>query len=282
MMKRTLAAFAAAALVVVPTAASAQDATGQVTVVHGIPNETLGGDSNVDVYANGDYSAPLLGGDDDFVFEDVVGPVELPAGDYELEVYPDGADPESTDPALATDGPITLPGGANVSIVAHLTEGGDPTLSVFVNDTSQTAAGQARLTVRHTAAAPAVDILAGDTAVFEGLANPNEEVADVDAGDYPDVRINAAGTDTTALELGDVTLAEGTNTIVFAIGSLDDGNLTAAVQSIDGLHSAPSGVPSGSAGLADTGLPLWVTALMALGLGLLATPAVAAVRARRR
>jgi hypothetical protein len=49
------------------------------------------------------------------------------------------------------------------------------------------------------------------------------------------------------------------------------------VQTFTGLHSSPSGVPGGSAGLAtdDAGLPLPVVALTALGLG------VAALGARR-
>ena len=49
-----------------------------------------------------------------------------------------------------------------------------PTATLFTNDISTTAAGEGRLTVRHVAAAPAVDILAGGTAVVEDLTNPNE------------------------------------------------------------------------------------------------------------
>lgn len=40
----------------------------------------------------------------------------------------------------------------NFTAVAHLTESGDPTATLFTNDTVPTAAGQRRLTVRHVAA----------------------------------------------------------------------------------------------------------------------------------
>jgi hypothetical protein len=39
-------------------------------------------------------------------------------------------------------------------------------ITPFVNDVSRTAAGTARLVVRHTKAAPAVDVRVGDQPVF--------------------------------------------------------------------------------------------------------------------
>src|SRR5690606_4548239 len=129
----------------------------------------------------------------------------------------------------------------------------------FVNDISQTAAGEARLTVRHAAAAPAVDIRAGGSAVIEGLTNPNEQVLDLPAGTVS-ADVVLSGTEDVVLGPADVNLAEGTNTIVYAWGSAADGNLDLAVQTIDGLHSSPEGVPSGQGGLADS------NALMILAL----------------
>ena len=48
----------------------------------------------------------------------------------------------------------------------------------------------------------------------------------------------------------DLTVAEGVNTIAYAWGSLEDGNLALATQTVEGLHSSPSGVPAGLSGLA--------------------------------
>jgi hypothetical protein len=118
--------------------------------------------------------------------------------------------------------------------------------------------------VRHVAAAPAVDVRAGETPVFEGLTNPNEAKADVDAGTVS-ADVVLAGTDTVAIGPADLDLGEGTNTIVYAWGAAADENLKLAVQTIDGLHSAPGGVPSGTGGLVGDGLPLPLITLALLG-----------------
>jgi hypothetical protein len=75
--------------------------------------------------------------------------------------------------------------------------------------------------------------------------------------------VTLAGTNKVAIGPADLDLAEGTNTIVYAWGSAEDGNLDLAVQTIDGLHSAPSGVPGGEAGLAPEsgGIPAWTVGL---------------------
>jgi hypothetical protein len=74
-----------------------------------------------------------------------------------------------------------------------------------------------------------------------------------------------AGTDTVAIGPADLTLAEGTTNIVYAWGA--EGGYQLAVQTISGAHSAPSGVPGGSAGLVDeSAFPAPVAALSVIGL----------------
>jgi hypothetical protein len=87
-----------------------------------------------------------------------------------------------------------------------------------------------------------------------------------------------AATGTTAPVIGpaDLDLAEGVSTIVYAWGSLDAGNLQLAVQTIDGPHAAPGGVPSGELGLAadDPSPVAWLggaALVAALGAVLLTT-----------
>ena len=253
-MRRTTAATGTAALVALVAApmapaSAADEAT--VSVLHGVPGLT------VDVYANGEELIP------DFAPGTLTDPLSLPAGSYDLQVFADGDTPDSADPAIEANG-VEVPAGANATVVAHLDADGNPTLSLFANDVSSTAAGDARLTVRHTAAAPAVDVRADGDVLIEGLTNPDESSADVPAGGYT-ADVVLAGTEDVALGPADLDLAEGTSTIVYAWGSAEDGNLDLAVQTIDGLHSAPAGVPGGEAGLApeSTGIPTW-----ALGLGL--------------
>jgi len=248
-MRTTARIFLVALMVLALPAGSAfaQTTDGTVTVLHGIP-----GDAGfpVDIYVNSDYSAPFI---EALAFGQFAGPVELPAADYSIEIYPSGADPTSTDPAL---GPlaVTLPAGANATIEAHLDTNGAPTATVFVNDISEIAAGEARVTVRHTAAAPTVDVLANGAALFTQLSNPNGASADVPAGIYS-VEVVPTGATGPVVFQSDVTLAAGASTIVYAIGSLDDGSFTVAVQTISGLGAAPSGVPTGTGGMAADSLP---------------------------
>jgi hypothetical protein len=65
--------------------------------------------------------------------------------------------------------------------------------------------------------------------------------------------VAAAGTTTPVIGPADVTVAEGTHTVVYAWGSLAENTLQLAVQNIEGLHSAPAGVPGARAGAADAG-----------------------------
>lgn len=266
---RTLGSAAGAvgvtgALVLFATPAAADDMA-TVSVLHGVP------DTPVDVYANGER---LI---DDFQPGTLTDPLELPAGSYDLALFPADAADGSGTPLLSADG-VSVPAGANATVVAHLGEDGSPLLTPFVNDTSAVPAGQARVTVRHTAAAPAVDVRAGGSPVIQGLTNPNEETLTVPAGTIS-ADVVVAGTDTVAIGPADLTLAEGATTIVYAWGSADAG-YELAVQTISGAHSAPSGVPGGSAGLVDEGMPAPLMALSVVGLVAAGAGAVRLARSR--
>lgn len=270
-LSTVLVAMALVTLGVAP-AAFAQDATGTVTILHGVPG------LEVDVYANGD---PLLEG---FAPGDSSGATELPAGDYDVTVLPAGEDP-AADPAIAAT--LTVAEGVDATAIAHLDAEGAPTISVFENDTSQIPAGEARLVVRHTAAFGAVDVLAGGDAIVEGLENPDEAALTVPADSY-DVAVTAAGDPATEAFGGELALDEGTAYLVHAIGDPSDESFDLLVQTIDGLHTAPSGVDTGSGGLAAdgaTGIGVWpavlTIALLTLGLGI-GGPALARQRATQR
>jgi hypothetical protein len=261
---------AAAVPALLAPAAGAQEGEATVSVLHGVPDLT------VDVYANGEE---LL---TDFEPGTLTKPLTLPAGAYDLEVFPAGEGPDG-DPAIqASD--VEVPAGANATVVAHLTEEGDPTLTPYVNDTSKVPAGEARLTVRHDAAAPAVDVRAGGEPVFTGLTNPDEASAEVPAGTV-EADVVLAGTNDVAIGPADLDLAEGTQTIVYAWGSAEDGNLDLATQTVRGLHSAPGGVPAGETGQAagageDDGVPAWAVGLAAAATLGIAVSGTRLVRSR--
>jgi hypothetical protein len=229
------------------------DAT--VSVLHAIP-EGSGADV-VDVYAG---DAMLI---DNFT-PGSLETLTVPAGTYDLAVFADGETPDGGTAVLEAAG-VEVPGGANATVTANLDADGNPALNVYVNDISEVAAGESRLTVRHIAAAPAVDVRADGAVIIENLVNPDEAIVAVPAGTYS-ADVVLAGTDTVALGPADLDLAEGTNTIVYAWGSAEAGNLALATQVIDGLDGAPTGVAAGGGSTAATGqLPVWTAGLMALG-----------------
>jgi hypothetical protein len=209
-----------------------KDGKASVSVFHGVPGLT------VDVYANGKALLP------DFKPGTLTEPQSLAPGTYDIEVFADGQGPDG-DPAIRKS--VDVPAGANATLAAHLDAQGEPTLTAFVNDTSKVPAGQSRLTVRHVAAAPAVDVRAGGKPVIKGLTNPNEKSLEVPAGTVS-ADVVLAGTETVAIGPADLDLAEGANTIVYAWGSAEDKNLALKTQKISGMDSAPSGVDAGESG----------------------------------
>ncbi len=233
-MKRLLATVAGCALIagtslLAAGPASAAD-TGTVYVVHGIPGLP------VDVYVDGALAL------DNFEPSTVAGPLELPSGDHQIAITAADAT-DASSPLLTAS--ATLPAGASVSLVAHLTADGKPTVTPYVNDVSTIAAGQARLVVRHDAAAPAVDIRADGAVALAGVTNPQEGALVVPAGTVK-ADVVLAGTDTVAIGPADLNLAEGSATFVHAVGSAADGTLGLVSFVVTGLHSSPSGVPAGN------------------------------------
>ncbi|KOT30650.1 hypothetical protein ADK41_32505 [Streptomyces caelestis] len=228
-----LALGAAAPVMAAPD--KAQD-TSMVSVFHGIPGMT------VDVYANGDE---LLS---DFEPGTVTEPQSLDAGTYDIQVFEAGQGPDGT-PALEKEVKVTE--GGNATVAAHLSADGKPRLTAFTNDVSQVDAGEARLTVRHVAAAPAVDVRAGGQPVFTDLTNPDEDTAAVDAGTV-NADVVLSGTDTVAIGPADLNLDEGTSNVVYAWGSAEDKNLALATQTFNGMESTPNAVHAGGSGAAVT------------------------------
>ena len=170
MRARLLAGIAAGTLALVTLAAvpaSAADPA-KLSVLHGVPGLT------VDVWVNGERTL------DDFTPGTLAGPLDLPAGTYTVAITAADAADASSPPSARSTWPLEA--GKNYTAVAHLDAAGAPTATLFTNDISATAAGEGRLTVRHVAAAPGVDVLAGATAVITNLTNPNEKVLNLPAG----------------------------------------------------------------------------------------------------
>ena len=184
--------------------------TAEVSVFHGVPK------TPVDVYV--DHKRVL----NDFQPGTFAGPLKVKAGTYVVDIT-----------AATIIGPVSLkfaPGG-NYTIAAHLTASGAPTATLYRNDLAPTPRGDGRLIVRHDAAAPAVDILAGGAPVVKSLTNPHEAKLSVPAGTVQ-AAVALAGSTVPVIGPAAVTLKTHTDTIVYAWGSAADGTLALAVQTV--------------------------------------------------
>ncbi|MPZ51310.1 MAG: DUF4397 domain-containing protein [Acidimicrobiia bacterium] len=227
-----LVAMAVGCLSVLGVVAAAQDGSATVTVFHAVPADD---GFPADVYLNGDLII------DGFIFAASSDPAEIPAGDQTIEIYPEGADPSATEPAVADT--VTLEANRNYSIIAQILDGAT-VLSVYVNDISPVDAGQARLTVRQASALPEVGVEVDGESLFASLPAASENTTDIDPGSHTVVFVSEEAT------VGEetVSLGEGALTVLYAVGA-DQETFGVLVQQIGALDTAPAGVPSGTGGL---------------------------------
>lgn len=227
--KRILRVAAVGAALALPlslaatTPASAAEAkTAQVSVLHGIPGLT------VDVCAGGKVLIPA------FTPGTLAGPLALPAGSYALGLQaavPGIAAGADCAGPFALSATVPVAAGKDYTITANLAltpdgKGAAPALNVFVNNKApitKVASVQTRtvgrVTVRHIAAAPAVDVFVNGTVVSAGLTNPNQFQAKLKRGVYQ-AAAGLAGAGTAGIALGPVPLPvkAGYNAIVYAWG----------------------------------------------------------------
>ena len=191
--------------------ARAADAT--LNVVHGIPGV------DVNVCVNGTEAIS------DFTYGQVVTGVPLADGVYAFKIVAAADACTATGILVAAD--VQLTGGKNYTAVAHLEEDGTPTLGLFKNGTKPVAKGSARLLVRHTAAAPAVDVWANGTPLVTDFVNGEAVKAIVPKGIYA-AWVSAPGDYDPIIGPAVLSLSKGFNYEVYAIGDNTD-NYTLAV-----------------------------------------------------
>ncbi|MDH4113097.1 MAG: DUF4397 domain-containing protein [Actinomycetota bacterium] len=177
-----------------------------LNVVHGIPGV------EVDVCVNG---AKAITG---FEPGDVVSGVRLPQGEYRLKVTPAG---EACSAAIL-NAKADLQGGRNrnYTVVANLDDHGSPNLALFRNNTRKTESGEARVIVRHTADAPAVNVWADGSPLNRGrrFVWGEQRRWDVPEGDYS-VFVSLARKSAPVIGPADLSLMAGTSYQVYAWGN---------------------------------------------------------------
>ena len=209
MRKRLLGLGVAATLAVsmlgVGTA-SAADAS--LNVVHGIPGV------DVEVCVNGDVAIP------GFNPGEVVTGVALPAGSYAVKIV--AAGDTCDDAAILEATGIELASDRNYTAIAYLSEDGTPTLGLFKNNVRPVPARSARLTIRHTAAAPAVDVWANGGVLLQDVPNGASATMRVPAGVYA-AWVSLPGDHEPVIGPAVLKLAKGTAYQVYAWGNADAG-----------------------------------------------------------
>lgn len=192
--------------------ANAADAS--LNVVHGIPGV------DVNVCVNGAVAIP------DFNPGEVVTGVALAGGTYDVKIV--GAADTCDDAAILEATGVELAGGRNYTAIAYLTADGTPTLGLFKNNIKALDKGVARLTVRHTAAAPAVDIWANGSVLLEGVPNGASATMKVPTGVYA-AWVSLPGDYTPVIGPAVVKLSKGMAYQVYAWGDAVSGYAFAVV-----------------------------------------------------
>lgn len=204
-MRKLIGAIAVALVagsVSAPTAGAGGQAT--VNVLHGIPGV------EVEVCVDG------MSVVDGFRFKQKIVGAALPAGEHEVTLV--AAEASCEDPAIL-DKTVSLEAGENYTVVAALHEDGSARLRLFRNPLGPTREERARLTVRHTAQAPAVNVWANGEVLIggDGFTWGKRATFGVPAGTYR-VKVTLPGERRAVIGPVDLTLRAGRAYQVFAIG----------------------------------------------------------------
>jgi ABC-type glycerol-3-phosphate transport system substrate-binding protein len=222
MRKRVIGLAIVSAMTLSLFGAGAASAAGTTTlnVVHGIPG--------LDVAVCVDGVKAIK----NFNPGEVVAGIELPSGRYDLAVVAKGT--PCTAVVLGADN-VGLWAGKNNTVVANLDAKGKPNLKIFGNNVSPTAAGETRLLIRHTAAAPAVNVWANGGKIISGkwFDWGSHARRDVPQGDYK-VKVTLPGSKTAVIGPARLSVDAGTVYQVYAWGSGDAGYSFAIVPTVVG------------------------------------------------
>jgi hypothetical protein len=204
--------------------ATAEAAT-RLFIIHGIPGV------NVDVYAGLAGSpigaTPTIPG---FQPKQIVDLTVGGALSADIRIFVAGANPQTATPVIAVLG-AAIPNNVELSILAHLDANGNPTATVYQNDRSTPAAGMARVSVRHAAQAPAVQLVAGGVPKL-ALTNPYFGDLEVPANTAIPLQLQVPFAGTPITGVAPLSFQSGRRYFVYAIGSVSGGSFDFIVQAV--------------------------------------------------
>ena len=193
-----------AGVLALPSAAAGK---ASVNVVHGIPGVPVA------ICVDG---AKVV---DDFRFGEKLVGAQLAAGQHRVKVVAAG---NACSAAAVLRAGYSLEAGRNYTVVANLDASGDPNLLAFANNVRPTRPGYARLTVRHTAQAPAVNVWANGTKVIGGTSFTwgDQRTLGVPSDTYR-TKVTLPGSRKAVIGPADLTLRAGRAYQAYAVGSPD-------------------------------------------------------------
>ena len=212
----------AVALALVVSASAAEAA--RVFIIHGIPGVP------VDVYATlAGAPIPATPTIANFQPKQIVTVTAGPAN-VDIRIFAAGANAQTATPVIAVLG-AAVPGPGEISILAHLSGAGAPTATIYSNDNSRPLPGTARVSVRHAAQAPAVQLAAGGVPKL-ALTNPYFGDLEVPAGVAIPLQLQVPFTGAAITPSATLTFTAGLRYFVYAIGSVSGGSFDFIVQAV--------------------------------------------------
>lgn len=226
-MKRLMAATMVAGVVLVSAGTARAQLDDSVTILHGIPGITV-----------------------DLVIDDEVVIAGFDAGDTQdftplagmtlndIEARRAGSDEVVIGPIDSFE----VPGDGNNSVVIHLDEVGEPTITSFANESIPTDQGRGLLTVRHAAAAPQIAVLVDGQEVLSGIGNGTGDGVVLPAGEIVDAVVTVDGAPIASMP--NLQLESNSQLIVYIGGNAADDDLEFYLQAVAGGEVSSVPTPS--------------------------------------
>jgi hypothetical protein len=227
--------------------------TASVTIMHGLPGLTA------DIYVNGKLTL------DGFKPLSSTPMLQLPGGAYTLAIRNVGQ--SATEKPLLT-ARVNLEAGVNYTAIAHLDGDGTPMVSLFRNDLARVPVGRSRLEVRNVADAPPLIVKLDGRNRFSDLTTLSDQSGVIAPGRHMVGVTSSNGK--FSVPVTALSVREGSGLVVYIVGSASDGSLDFMAQQLRAASTRPSGIPTGTGGLADPrSKPGWPVVLVVVG-GLIA------------
>lgn len=216
--------------------AAAQEATAQLMVVQAVPDESISVRIDDATVSEGSATG------------DVLGPFTVPAGSHRVTFLDESG-------GVVVDTGVELEAGSVQDLVVHRPAevGGDPVATLYATSTETIAPGKARVLIAHTASVAPADVRIDGAVVFRNIANGEFATADVPEGAHVAELVPSGLTTRPILGPLDVTLANASATMIYAVGNAEDSSMDVITHSMalgTSADQAPVSINAGSAGLA--------------------------------